>query len=261
MPNPFAWLDHWRRRRILAKYPIGDTEWHAAARRIDALHGLSPDDLARLRDLAALFLRGKTINGAGGLQLDRQMRVEIAVQACLPILQLDIDWYDGWCEVIVYPETFRVRRRDSDDAGVVSEREDLLAGESWRRGPVVLSWHDVCHATPGENVVIHELAHKLDMLNGAANGMPPLHRGMSHQDWSATLGAAYAELRRHVALHLVTPIDAYAATNPGEFFAVASEYFFTDPLALLRSWPPVYRQLQLFYRQDPATRVRNGPQT
>ena len=190
--------------------------------------------------------------------VDSSMRVYIAAQACLLIMNLDLDYFRGWSEVIVYPDSFVIQREEYDDIGVVHETRRTLAGEAWGRGPVILSWSD---ARPGlrpygsaSNVVLHEFAHKLDMLNGVANGMPPLHNNMVREDWTASLSEAYENLYHQLERHHHTAIDPYAAENPAEFFAVLTEVFFEQPGLLHNLYPQVYEQLSMFYRQDPLRR-------
>jgi Mlc titration factor MtfA (ptsG expression regulator) len=185
------------------------------------------------------------------------MRVCIAAQACMLILNLDLDWYRGWHEVIVYPDEFVADYEYVDEAGVAHHVREPMSGESWLAGPVILSWADAGRpdAGGGYNVVIHEFAHKLDMLNGDANGFPPLHSDMSRAEWSKTFSAAYDAFCLHVERHRQTAIDPYGAENPGEFFAVLSEAFFEIPLAVRDDFPGVYGQLAAFYRQDPAARL------
>jgi MtfA peptidase len=227
-------------------------------RKADIFRGLSAVERAHLRELTALFLHRKDLSGVQGLTVSTEMAVAVAAQACLPILKLGLGYYDGWVEVVIYPGAFRVARDQTDATGVVSHEEHALSGESWLRGPVVLSWDDVAAdlaaSHPGHNVVVHEFAHKLDMLNGSANGMPPLHSDMVQQQWAAALGDAFEHLQQQLARHHHAGINAYAATAPVEFFAVASEYFFTDPRTLRHQFSAVYDQLVLFYRQDPAIR-------
>ncbi|HHJ80965.1 MAG TPA: zinc-dependent peptidase, partial [Candidatus Tenderia electrophaga] len=171
------------------------------------------------------------------------------------ILKLALAYYDGWVEVVIYPAAFQVSRGDADANGVVSPQQQALSGESWSRGPVILSWDDVATdlagVHPGHNVVVHEFAHKLDMLNGSANGMPPLHADMQRQRWTDSFSQAFDHLQQQLAHHR-PGLNAYAATAPAEFFAVVSEYFFTQPQVLCQQAPDVYEQLVLFYRQNPA---------
>lgn len=248
----------WQRRRVLARHRIDDVAWAAVVERVPFLADLSEQERARLKDWTALFLHQKQIHGAGGYEVDEGTRLVIAAQACLLILNLDLDYYRDWVEVIVYPDEFVPQREYVDEAGVVHVVREPLAGESWLQGPVILSAADVdpaWHEGP-LNVVIHEFAHKLDMLNGDANGMPPLHPDMEPEAWKKAFEQAYHDLRRRAERRLPTPIDAYGAESPGEFFAVASESFFQAPHTLLAAYPAVYEQMRQFYRQDPAARSR-----
>jgi Mlc titration factor MtfA (ptsG expression regulator) len=177
--------------------------------------------------------------------------VAIAAQACVPILELGLDWYRGWTGIVVYPGDFRVRRSEMDEDGVVHEWDDELAGEAMPGGPVVISWDAAAHDSY-INVVIHEFAHKLDMLDGVADGMPPLHPGMDRRAWKRIFDEAYEGFCDAVEHGRDTWLDPYAAEHPSEFFAVISEAFFEDPAETRRRYPDVYHQLELFYRQDPA---------
>ena len=239
-----------RRSRI----PFGI--WHQATAGLGALDHLDAVGRARLRALAGQFLRDKALTGVGGLRLDGVMRVHIAAQACLPVLELGLGWYDDWYEVVVYPDSFLVEHEEVDEAGVVHRRRRSLAGEAWGRGPLVLAWAEIENPPHGGNVILHECAHKLDMRNGAANGFPPLHRGMSREAWTRTFSEAFDHMRYRLAHHHATPIDPYGAESPAEFFAVLSETFFEAPEVLVAECPAVYGQLKLFYRQDPARRTR-----
>ncbi|KGE02767.1 Inner membrane protein [Pseudohaliea rubra DSM 19751] len=245
-----------KRARLLRRTRIGYSTWHDACRRLPVLGYLDREQRPRLRRLAGLFLAEKTMVGAGDQALDEHLCTAIAAQACLPILELGLEAYGGWRTVIVYPDTFLVDHREVDDAGVLHESRQELAGEAWEQGPVILSWGDIARAGPGGDldggIIIHEVAHKLDMLSGGPNGMPPLHRGMDPAAWTEAFSAAYEALRDAVAAGEATAIDPYAAESPGEFFAVLSEAFFETPARLQASFPRVYAQLALFYRQDPA---------
>jgi len=204
----------------------------------------------KLRELVLLFLAEKEFTGAHGLELTDEMRVSIAAQACLPILELGLDWYRGWRGIVVYPGDFRVRRTEVDEDGVVHEWDDELAGEAMPGGPVVLSW-DALARDPEINVVIHEFAHKLDMLNGSADGVPPLHVGMQRATWVQVFQKAYEGFCDALERGRDTWLDPYAAEHVSEFFAVISEAFFREPAQTRRHYPDVYDQLKLFYRQDP----------
>jgi len=232
----------------------------------------------RLRTLAGQLLSTKQMSGAGGLELTADIQVAIAAQACLPVLELGLDWYRGWNSIVVYPGEFIVPRRLTDDAGVVHEYEEPISGEAWEGGPLLLSWADA-QASGSDSgaayaVVIHEFAHKLDLLDGDVDGMPPfaarLHSGLDPRRWQAALDDAYgrfvaelelveAELPAHIdpesaeadAYYSHLPLDAYAAQEPGEFFAVSAEAFFVAPAGLQRAFPEWYALLAAFFRQDP----------
>ncbi|HUQ26475.1 MAG TPA: M90 family metallopeptidase [Burkholderiales bacterium] len=238
-----GWLTDWRRRRVLDKHRLDAALWPASL-------AFLPQS-RKLKDLTLLFLAEKQFTAVHGLELTDAMRVSIAAQACLPILELGLDWYSGWTGVIVYPGDFRVRRTEVDEDGVVHEWDDELAGEAMPGGPVVLSWDAAAH-DPAMNVVIHEFAHKLDMLDGVADGKPPLHAGMDAHAWRKAFDAAYEGLCDAVERGRDTWLDPYAAEHPSEFFAVMSEAFFEDPQETRRRYADVYDQLKLFYRQDPA---------
>jgi hypothetical protein len=245
----------WRRARIIARTALDPGQWQQTLERLPFLRGLSAAERVRLRQAVILFLHQKSIHGAAGLELDAGMRLLIAAQACILILNLDIDYYRGWVEVIVYPDEFVPGGEYTDEDGIVHTEREPRAGEAWLQGPVILSWADVAPSADGVNVVIHEFAHKLDMLNGDANGHPPLHRGMSRAAWAQAFGAAYADFCDRVDAGEEVAIDPYAAESPGEFFAVMSEAFFETPHAVGGLYPAVYDQLKLFYRQDPAART------
>ncbi len=253
----------WRRRRVIAHTPLDDALWRAACAALPFVAGLDGDERSRLRELTVLFLDAKQMSGARGLELTNEIRLSIAIQACLPVLNLGLEYYAGWVGIVVYPGEFIVPRADHDDSGVVHEYDETIAGETWDAGPVILSWEDVTLAAggldAGYNVVIHEFAHKLDMLNGEADGVPPLHEGMDRKTWSAVLGAAYSDFCRRVDRYDAgdgeLSIDPYAAEHPSEFFAVLSEAFFEIPQVVLTEYPEVYAQFALFYRQDPARRL------
>jgi Mlc titration factor MtfA (ptsG expression regulator) len=244
---------NWRERRIVARHPIAEPLWRHALRHCAPAQRLGASDQAALRVLVTLFLQRKSLEPVKGMVLRDADRVLLAAHACLPILKLGLGWYDHWHSVIVYPDTFVPRRTRTDAAGVQHETRVAMAGEAWRHGPVILSWADVQSAAqaPGRNVVIHEMAHKLDMLNGDADGFPPLHRRMDRRAWSRAFADAWERLQEESRAGTPLPLDPYALESPGEFFAVASEQFFEAPTNLRHHLPEVYRQLEQFYRQHP----------
>ena len=254
-----AWQGH-----VLFSAKIPYSIWHRVVRAAPVLLALDHIEERKLRKLTSLFLREKTISSAGGFSLEEWMRVLIAAQACLLILNIDngLEYFDGWHEVIVYPDAFKVNRLQRDSSGVVHEADQHLAGEAWSRGPVVLSWRSIISASyahdVGSNVVLHEFAHKLDMLNGPADGLPPLHRTMRVANWTLAFTDGYTHLCHQLTHHHSTQIDPYGATSPAEFFAVVSEEFLEAPQRLQDAYPAVYEQLTLFYRQDPVSRNRRS---
>jgi Mlc titration factor MtfA (ptsG expression regulator) len=226
--------------------------WARVEAPLACLAHLGAPDRQRLRELALAFLAEKQFHGANGFELSDAVMLSIALQACLPILNLGLAAYRGWVGVVVYPGDFVIPRRHTDADGVVHEYDDTVLGEAWEGGPVLISWFDDPEDAGGANVVIHEFAHKLDMANGAVDGLPPLPGDLSRQEWAAGMEAAYEALCRHVDRGLPTFLDPYASQDPAEFFAVASEAFFQEPAGLRAAHPRVYRLLARYYRQDPA---------
>jgi len=265
-----------------ARPTIADAPWRDALAAMPWLGHLDAAALARLRELSTEFLAAKTITGAAGFQVDERVRIAIAVQACLPILRLGLRAYDDFVEIVVYPDRFLVPRTQVDEAGVVHESTDELAGEAMERGPVVLSWADVDPGgapdgdARGWNVVIHEFAHKLDMLDGEPDGVPPLP-ARQRAEWEREIDGAWESfcgmldrledsIPRHVdpespegeAWYASLPLDPYAATDVGEFFAVAAEAFFVDPEPLAEVFPNLYRLLAGYFGQDPLAARKGG---
>ncbi|WP_133131338.1 zinc-dependent peptidase [Legionella yabuuchiae] len=247
----FHWLKQWYHDRIIRRSTITSHQWEEAFQSLPLLSRLNFNERQQLRNLAILFLHYKSLEGVG-IQVTTSMQLIIALQACLPILKLGLEWYEGWVSVVIYPGAFAKEEVQVDEGGVVHQGKISLSGESWQRGPVVLSWQDLRSQSSFEtrNVVIHELAHKLDMLNGQANGLPPLHKEMSIKQWAEVFTLAYEDFCQRLLSNTV-PMDSYAATSPGEFFAVLSEYFFENPKVISEYYPNVYEQLVEFYRQDP----------
>ncbi|MEM7258536.1 MAG: M90 family metallopeptidase [Pseudomonadota bacterium] len=247
-------LKEWRERRILAKSPFSDSQWARAAARLAILDRLDPPQLKHLFDLSTLFLHDKTLTGAAGFTITDDVRQSIALQASLPILNLGIDWYDGWTSVIVYPGAFKRHDTHIDEYGIAHTGDVHLSGEAWLRGPVVLSWTDVAQAgeRDGQNVVIHEFVHKLDMLNGRANGFPPMQKGMDQKSWSALMSDAFDDFQNNPK----SGLDRYGATNPAEFFAVLSEVFFETPELLIEAYSDVYDLMVSFFQQTPVKTQR-----
>jgi Mlc titration factor MtfA (ptsG expression regulator) len=251
------WLTRFKTYRILKKHGLPDHEWHQVTQNLPLLNLLSPAEKTRLRVLSTLLIYHKTFTGVQGLEMTLAKKITIAAQACIEILQLGIDSFDGWQEVIVYPGAFKVERETRDEFGLIHNSDNALSGEAWMRGPVILSWDDIERDSytrhKGHHVILHEFAHKLDMLNGRANGMPPLHPDMTISEWTDSLSRAYEKLSHRVETHHAK-INAYAATNPAEFFAVMCEYFFTAPELLIEHYPKVYQQLKTYFSLDTLNR-------
>lgn len=277
------WLNHLLHRK---KPQIPDALWLACVAQLPFLQRLSASELVRLKSLSETMLAAKPVTGAGGLELTDEIAVVIAMQACLPVLNLTLDLYDDMAGVIVYPSTFIVPISEVDEAGVVHEWQEPLSGEAVHAGgAVVLSWEDVENGhgfDAGHNVVIHEFAHKIDMARGTANGFPPFlaacHRDIDPQKWQQEFSSAYTDFTKRVdaldrqlpddfdpdnsidarhydALFATLPLDPYAARHPAEFFAVASESFFVLPQTLASGYPEIYALLARYYRQDPLARA------
>ncbi len=238
---------------------IPDNLWYQVVDSTPVLQPLNKTEKIKLRKLTRYFLHKKSISTAQDLELTPYMTVLIAAQACLLILNLSLDYYSGWVQVIVYPGAFKVKHEYIDSAGVLHKTDRVLSGEAWSHGPVVLSWQDIVQDVnspqKGHNVILHEFAHKLDMLSGSANGMPPLHASMARTQWTEILSNAYQQLNQQIYQHGHSSINSYAATDPAEFFSVITEYFFTAPDILERECPDIFQQFMNFYRQDFRTNI------
>ena len=237
---------------------VSEAQWLAAEKRLPFLDHLTAGDRLRLRKIALDFILGKSWQGAQGLTVTLEMQLEIALQACLLILNRPPGEYDGWEEIIIYPGDFIIPREEMDEAGVVHEYDDTVLGEAWDGGPLLLSWQQVESGDARDdginahlNVVIHEFAHKLDMATGEADGVPPMPDTATRRRWIAAFELAYADFCARVAAGEDTAIDPYAATAPAEFFAVLSEVFFEAPASLQREYPTVHTELTGFYGQKP----------
>ncbi len=253
-------LRGWWRERAAARHAPDEALWEEVVQALPALDGLEGAELVRLRALVAGFLSEKEIVAPGGGPVEEALRLGIAAQACLLVLNLGLEYYRGWVSVVVYPDEFITDFEYVDEAGVVHAVRHPRVGESWPTGPVILSGADVFSTLErdGMNVVLHEFAHKLDMANGDVNGFPPLHRDMSREAWSAAFTAAYEDFRTRVERGEETWLDPYGAEAPGEFFAVLTETFFEAPWEVREPYPEVYAQLAAFYRQDPLPRLERA---
>lgn len=215
---------------------------------------LGDKEQARMEDLIRVFLADKSFEGTRGFETTEQMRLIIAAQACLLILGLDYAYYDDVTSIIVSPTVVATTRPRRLDGGVMSDARSRLAGQALLHGPVLIVWdqarRQALHPERGHNVVFHEFAHKLDMRNGAADGVPPLSKELATR-WQPEMASLLTRLRAGGAPSL----NPYGATNPAELLAVATELFFSIPDTLLESEPRLYALLADFYHQDPAARM------
>ncbi|MBI3899374.1 MAG: zinc-dependent peptidase [Gammaproteobacteria bacterium] len=246
----------WRRR----PQTIDQSLWSHALAHCRYAQTLTTSDRKRLRDTVVAFLSAKHIDGTAGFEMTTQTRAIVALKACVPILNLGMNYYRGWSDIIIYPADFRVREEYMDDAGVVHQQARDLCGQALTQGPIVLSWQAIEDErdTIDRDVVIHECAHKLDILNGAADGFPPLPSSMAARQWTDVFSTGFDHFCRAVEIDDNTPLDPYAAVDPAEFFAVLSETFFTAPSIVYHDFPAVYCQLSEFYRQDPYALLGDG---
>jgi Mlc titration factor MtfA (ptsG expression regulator) len=254
-----SWLARWRRwreARTLARRAIPDSLWQLTLARFPFLALRSDDDLARLRELATLFLSDKEFAGMQGLEVDDAMALAIAAQACLPVLKLGLHCYDGFKGIVVHPDIVVAKREVMDADGVVHHYDEELSGEAMEGGPIMLSWRDVADAGDsaewGYNVVIHEFAHVLDMRDGAADGVPLLPDRIVRVQWMEVLESEWTAFCKRVDAGEDTLLDPYGAQAIDEFFAVASEAFFVTGRELRREHPALYELLAGYYRQNPA---------
>lgn len=239
--------------------PLDDTLWSRTLVYCSYAGALAPLERKRLRRQVEQFLKIKSFDGVAGFDVTPAVRAVIALKACVPILNLGIEYYGGWSDIVVYPTDFRVQDEFTDHAGVVHRGTRDLCGQSLSHGPMVLSWEAIAdeRRAPDRDVVIHECAHKLDVLNGTANGFPPLHAHMSARRWARVFNEAYEYLDAALRAGRDTALDSYAATDPAEFFAVISETFFARPAVVYREFRPAYDELAEFYRQDPYAVIGN----
>lgn len=241
-------LDNRRKRRAARQAPA-QAQFDRVASHFPVLGNLGGPRREQLYRRTCEILAAKEFVGAAGLELTAEHRLAVAILAALPVLELGVRWYRDFHTFILYPAGFVADAEEVDEAGVVHRGRDLRVGEAWARGPVVLSFDDVWASGQGEgfNVVVHELAHQIDQLNGEMDGFPPLHTHMNPEAWSRTFTNAYESLSRTLDAGREPALDPYAAESPAEFFAVASEYYFDAPDWLRQHEPEIHRQLESFY--------------
>ncbi|HSV53397.1 MAG TPA: M90 family metallopeptidase [Burkholderiaceae bacterium] len=248
------WLVEYRRKKIRQQpFPA---QWRAILQqRMPYFRRLPADLQLQLKKHIQVFIAEKPFIGCAGLTVSDEMRVTIAAQACLLILNRQSDYYPRLRQILVYPGAFVVNKVHTDGIGVLQEQRQVLSGESWSQGQVILSWEDTLEgagiADDGQNVVIHEFAHQLDQENGQANGAPILAPGQSYREWARTLATEFETLQAQANQLHPSLLNHYGATNAAEFFAVASEVFFERPGHMAEEHPDLYRQLSQFYRLNP----------
>jgi Mlc titration factor MtfA (ptsG expression regulator) len=253
----FSWLQQRRRAKLLAK-PFSP-EWLTYLRRnVAHYQHLSEQEQARLRDDLRIFIFEKRWEGCGGLKIADEIKVTIAAQACLLVLGMKHNYFDRVSSILVYPRGYRVPPVDETRDDPIDDPRRAWVGEAHYRGPVVLSWADVLRegrsTTASHNLVIHEFAHQLDFLDGVVNGTPPLKDEAQARRWHNVMTAEYQRLIRESESGQATLLDQYGATNEAEFFAVATECFFDQPVELKLRHSQLYELLREYYQQDPAAR-------
>jgi Mlc titration factor MtfA (ptsG expression regulator) len=252
-----------RRRKRLRAQPFPQSFLEIIERNVPYYMCLPEVDRRELQGLVQIFLDEKVFEGCGGLTLTDEIKVTIAAQACLLLLHRETDIYPRLITILVYPNAFVARAIEPIGSGAVLEADTVRLGESWSSGVVVLSWDDVRSGASdihdGQNLVLHEFAHQLDREDGAINGTPLLDQRSQYVAWARVLNVEYERLRRDQWLGRTTVLDEYGATNPAEFFAVATECFFEKPRVLLKRHPELYDELKGFYRQDPARLLPTKP--
>ena len=247
-------LPAWRLKRVLSR-PLDEASQSVLSRNIAVYSRMSGEVQHQLNKLVQQFLHQKKFVGCGGLEVTDEMRLTIAGQACLLLLNRPTRVYPDLHTILVYPNAFMVPRKEVDEAGVVTEARQDLLGESWGDGRVILSWDHVQRGaqdwTDGQNVVLHEFAHQLDSESGSNNGAPYLGSASNYRNWSEVLARDYANLRVDAMYRQHSVMDHYGASSPAEFFAVATETFFEKPWQLAGRHPDLFSELFKYYRVDP----------
>ena len=243
------------RRRLMRGRPFPEAWRRILRQRVPYLRSLPADLQIQLKQHMQVFIAEKKFIGCDGLIVTDEMRITIAAQACLLILNRRTDYYPNLRQILIYPGPFIVDKAQPDAAGVLHQQRRVLIGESWSQGQVVLSWDDIIEGAAvvddGHNVVIHEFAHQLDQEAGYANGAPRLASQAQYASWSQVLSAEFNNLQERTRLQQPSLLSDYGATDPVEFFAVASEVFFEQPQHMAAEYPALYNELSRFYRVHP----------
>ncbi len=257
----FNWISN-NRRKKLTEAPFPDS-WEAIITRNVAHYCmLDSAEQAHMRALIQVFIAEKIWEGGGGLELDDEIRVTISAQACLLVLGLPHNFYSNVLSIIVYPSTVVPPQRKlgifENSFAPVGIQHPIL-GQAFQQGPIIIVWDAALHGGRypelGHNVIYHEFAHKLDMLDGAADGTPPLRDTAAYRNWVTVCTREYLRLKHDAENGVESFLDAYGATNEAEFFAIATEQFFNQSVQMIKHTPDLYNVLKEYYRQDPAERV------
>lgn len=245
-----------RRRKRLRAQPFPESWCAILKRNVPYYRLLAPEDQTELQGHIHVFLAEKQFEGLGGLTMTDEIRVTIAAQACILLLHRQTDYYPSLMSILVYPHEYVAKTTRRLPDGTVAEGVDVRLGESWHRGSVVLSWNDVLHGAAdvndGQNVVFHEFAHQLDSERGGTDGAPALPHRSCYLSWARVFTHEYEQLIHDLERNHRSVLNKYGATNPAEFFAVATEAFFEKPTQLKRRHPELYEQLSCYFEQSPA---------
>ncbi len=244
------------RERLMAE-PLPE-EWENILKQNVPLYSRLPDEMQReLRGLINIFLHEKRFEGCGGLEITDEIRVTVAGQACILLLNRKTDYYPRLSSILVYPGAYVAKEVWHTEAGVAVVEDSVRLGESWDSGTVVLSWDSIKHGAwdwkDGNNLVLHEFAHRLDQQDGTADGAPILEQRSRYVSWARTLSREYEQLQKKVKRGRKTVMDEYGASDPAEFFAVATETFFEKSRQMKKKHPELYSELRTYYNLDPAT--------
>jgi len=250
----FKQLQKFRRHKLFLK-PLAPESIQILENNV-SIYSLLPEALKKeLHGRINIFLNEKEFIGCAGLQISNEIRITIAGNACLLLLKRDKRCFPGFISILMYPDTY-VAKEVKSDGMVESHEQSTRSGESWLRGPIVLSWADVMRGSldpsDGHNVVLHEFAHKLDETNNSMNGLPVLRDSSHYAEWATVLSKEFDSLLIRVNRGTNSVIDAYGTVSPAEFFAVATESFFEKPAQMKAKLPELYQQLERFYNLDPA---------
>jgi Mlc titration factor MtfA (ptsG expression regulator) len=249
---------YWRSYRIrqISEQPFNKDWLEIVRRRLPFFEKFPVELQQELKDLIKVFLQEKSFVGCGGQKIDDEIRVTVAAQACLLLLNRETSQYLNLQSILIYPSTFVAKREVMNELGLVSTDHTALLGESWNQGKVILAWDNVQKSVrnlqDGHNVVLHEFAHQLDSESGATNGAPLLQTRGAYKSWAHIFSEEFEELQREASRGKESLIDHYGATNPAEFFAVATETFFEQPVQMKKNHQELYDELSKYYRLNPS---------